>query len=87
MNNNSYHEAGRKVLNWRRLSIYMKARYGGWKAESDCSWTARYTVTVTHQNGKRLKQDISYPFEKLADAELCLGWWKENGCLAVLETL
>ena len=85
MNNADYHEAGIKVLNWRKLDVSMKARYGKWKASSDATWTTRYLVTVTHSKGKRLKKQIAYPFELKSSVDQCVQWWKENGCLAVVE--
>lgn len=85
MNNTQYHQARAKVLNWKRLSVSMRARYGAWKVASDSSWSTNYKVTVTHHNGKKLKNVLVYPFESWLDAETCKLWWRENGCLAVSE--
>jgi len=87
MNGGAYHEAGVKVLNWRKLSVGMQARYGKWKIACDCSWTAYFAVEVTHHNGRLLKVAYRYPFEHEVDAKACLKWWEDNGCLAALETL
>ena len=85
MNNNSYHEAGMKVLNWRKLSVGMKARYGSWKAISDATWTTKYRVVVTQHNGKTLKAPYIYPFESSEDANTCRQWWLEDNCWAEIE--
>jgi hypothetical protein len=85
MNNAQYHRAGKAVLNWKKLTISMQARYSGWIIKSSCSWAINYKVTVTHHNGRRLSKPSSYPFEFLEDARVCIQWWKDNGCLAVLE--
>jgi len=71
-----------KVLNWRKLSVSMKARYGAWKAASDVTWLPKFNVTVTHSSGKKLKVPCVYPFEDRLWTETCRQWWLENGCLA-----
>ena len=87
MNKGQYFEAGMKVLNWRKLSPGMKARYGAWKVLSDGSWQHKWTVTVTKHNGKKLKQPYIYPFGSESDANVCRQWWLENGCLAEVEAI
>lgn len=85
MNSNSYHEARMKALNWRKLPVHMKARYGRWKAASDVTWTPKFTVTVTHRRGRLLKEPFIYPFEFKMDAQDCMQWWSENGCVAEIK--
>jgi hypothetical protein len=87
MNTGQYYEAGAKVLNWKWLSPNMKARYGAWKVLSDGAWSHKWKVTVTHHNGKKLKQVYTYPFGSEADANVCRQWWTENGCQAVVEVI
>ena len=83
MNSKSYYEAGLKVLNWRKLSIQMQARYGRWKAASDATWMENYNVLATTANG----QKFMYKFEFRPDAEACVQWWKDNNCEAALEVV
>lgn len=87
MNNSEYHRASASVLNWKRLSIPMKARYGGWIIKSTSSWTVNYMVTVTHHNGRRLNKQPQYPFEYEADAKICVQWWADNDCLAEVKEI
>ena len=85
MNNVQYREFKMKVPNWKRLSFQMIARYDQWKQSSDCTWTTKYIVTVTHSNGRKLKNAIAYPFELKSSVDQCVQWWQENGCLIILE--
>lgn len=87
MNNSEYHRAGKTVLNWKHLSIPMKARYDGWITHSLSVWTAKFVVTITKRNGKTLKETVTYPFETRAYAEECLEWWQDNNCYGEIKEI
>ncbi len=75
----------KNIPNWKKLSIFMRARYGSWIVKSNSVWETKFIVKVTYVNGHKINEPYSYPFEYRSDAEECLVWWQNNDCSGVIK--